>query len=120
LGTRDGPDAEIAALCPCDRLCLTAEAHTRSERPTGYEKKNVESKVRGVFQLDDARQSAWFGCPSGGWLAGLVLNFRFARYPKQSVGRPEQNAKPGRVSARRRRVSALAVWCYAGQPAAAQ
>ena len=26
--------------------------------------------------LASRRESSWFGCPSGGWVAGLVLNFR--------------------------------------------
>jgi hypothetical protein len=52
--TRGGPDAEIAARRPSAGLGLTAAAHTRSERPTCQEKKNLESRVRCVLQRDDA------------------------------------------------------------------
>jgi len=36
-------------------------------------------------------ESAWFGCHSGGWLVGLVLNFRFAR---NSLGLRQQPGMP--------------------------
>jgi len=41
-GAAGAPDTEIVALRPRGGLGLTAEAYTRSERPTGQEKKKRE------------------------------------------------------------------------------
>ena len=71
------PDTEIVVLRPGGRLGLTAEAHTRSERPTGWEKEGCAAYFNGMTY----RASGRFRCPSEGCLAGLGrFNFRVARH----------------------------------------
>jgi ubiquinone/menaquinone biosynthesis C-methylase UbiE len=72
VGAPSAPDTEIAVLRAGGGLGLTAEAHTRSERPTGEEKKNSESRVRGVFQRDDAPGIGAAQMPSGRVPRGAV------------------------------------------------
>lgn len=73
IGAPGAPDTEIVAVRPGGRLGLTAEAHTWSERPTGWEKKNLGPTCGGVFQRDKVPgHLGRFRCPSGGWLAGAA------------------------------------------------
>ena len=67
-------------LYPIARPGLTAAARTRSERPTGQEKKKREYQARGVLQRDDAPGigglDALQECGSRAWGR---FNFRFAK-----------------------------------------
>ena len=58
IGAPAAPDSGIIELRPGGTLGMTAETHTRSEIPTGEEKKNLESRVRGVFNRMTYRASA--------------------------------------------------------------
>ena len=92
VGAPGAPDTEIVALRSSGGLGLTAEAHTRSEGPTGKEKKNSESRVRRVFQRDDAPGIGAVQMPWVGWLAGLGrFNFRLAH---KQLGTEQRMANP--------------------------